>query len=530
MGEVMIPPWVRPESPETIRWIDDATQSFQPMFGRGATQRGIWADPRWGLRRRYRGLRSDEKAAILNSLNESRGQFNIMRVTPHAPLRGSMATGELLSNNTFASGMTGWSTGGEYAGSVSDRVMRLARTAVTTAQNALAASAEIAVTQYAPYVMRFMVKQGSGVFTSSGFRLDDISGTNAQTGASQTSYGLLSQMFVSRDTNMNPALTELATSGLIYGDYILVPYASFARCALVDNGPNYLQQTEGFNNVVWTKTASSISANSATSPTGNGVADKIVEDTSNATHYAQQTVSISSGAIDLCITCALKASGRNFGFLYMKEDTGNTNVNAVFDLSGGTVGTITTGANWASARAYIAPLGNSWYYCALVARKTNAATSLTILIGPASNSSTISYTGDGASGVYAYRAGVAQSGVPTMLTTDPGGTPFPTGNSQAGGALYTKGWPASESGLLLTGDWIEINGELKQLTAPVNSDAAGLAYIQFRPSLADSPDDNDPIVVHEPFGRFIYPQGTRELENLFGIYGDCEMNLEEVYV
>jgi hypothetical protein len=96
--------------------------------------------------------------------------------------------------------------------------------------------------------------------------------------------------------------------------------------------------------------------------------------------------------------------------------------------------------------------------------------------------------------------------------------------------MYTKGWPVSTSGLLLSGDWFEINGELKQLTAPVNSDGLGLAYLQFRPGLAASPADSDPVIVYQPFGRFIYPGGTRELENLFGIYGDCEMNLEEVYV
>ncbi len=94
--------------------------------------------------------------------------------------------------------------------------------------------------------------------------------------------------------------------------------------------------------------------------------------------------------------------------------------------------------------------------------------------------------------------------------------------------MYTKGWPASTNNLLLDGDWFEVNGELKQLTAPVNSDASGLAYIRFRPGLAGAPADNDPVIVLEPFGRFIYP-GTREFENLFGIYGDCEMNLEEVY-
>jgi hypothetical protein len=104
-----------------------------------------------------------------------------------------------------------------------------------------------------------------------------------------------------------------------------------------------------------------------------------------------------------------------------------------------------------------------------------------------------------------------------------------SGTAQTGGSLYVKGLPASTNGLLEVNDWVEVANQLKQVTARLNSDAAGLGYLQFRPALGDSPADNDPVIINQPFGRFIYSGQQKELENMFGVYGDVEMNLEEVY-
>jgi hypothetical protein len=144
------------------------------------------------------------------------------------------------------------------------------------------------------------------------------------------------------------------------------------------------------------------------------------------------------------------------------------------------------------------------------------------------NSGTAAYTGNGTSSIAAWRCGMAVSSVPTRgaQTTS---NAIASGTPQTGGALYLKGLPVSTNGLLEIGDWIEIAGQLKQATARLNSDAAGLGYLQFRPALGDSPADNDPVIINQPFGRFIYSGQQKELQNMFGLYGDIEMDLEEVY-
>jgi hypothetical protein len=502
--------------------IDDATVAFQPSFGRGQTQRGIFADPRWGLRRRYRGLRSDEKAAILNALNESRGQFNTIRVTPHTPIRGSFATSELLTNNTFASGTTGWAAGSEYSISVSDRVLAGVRSAMTAASTI--ASQTVGITQYAPYVGRVMVNSGRGTYSSVGLLLSGSFSFSAS-----TTPGLISALMVGDSgASASFAIRDAATSGLQAGDYVRVPYTSFARCALVDNGSNLLVRSDEFDNASWTKTNLTVTANGAVAPDGTSTADLLVENSSSGSHAVSQAATVSSSAGDYAFVVAVKANVRSFCVLSMQENSGSTTVDQYFNLGTGAVGsTGATGANWANRRAFIVSLGSGWYLCCLVARKTNSATQIAPVLLAATADGTSSYLGGGNTALFAWRATLAQSAVPVRPSQTVSAST--TGTAQTGAALYTKGWPVSTSGLLLTGDWFEINGELKQLTAPVNSDAAGLAYMQFRPGLAGSPADNDPVVVFEPFGRFIYPQGTRELENLFGIYGDCEMNLEEIY-
>lgn len=523
MAEVMIPPWVRPESPESIRWIDDATQAFPPAFGRGTMQRGIWADPRWGLRRRYRGLRSDEKAAILNAINDRRGQLNILRVTPHAPIRGSFATSELLTNNTFASGTTGWTSGSEYTLSVSDRVMRATRNNGNATSYALRSSAAPAIVQWAPYVMRAMVLQGRGAYAS-GFRLNDLSGSII--GSAQTSYGLLSQVFVGTQNNLTFGLFDNSATGQLAGDHIYIPYVSIARCAQVDNAPNALLQSETLA-TTWTQTGlSALNSNAATDPYGTSTADNLVENSSSSAHSITQTGTKAASAEDWCVWGWFKrGSGTRDVELSIGVDASNLSY-VIFDLGAGTAGTVTNSGTNTNGRAYVASLGNGWYYCALVAKLTTTATTRAgILMVSAGNDT---YTGDGSSSLSAVHVGAAQTSWPSRggITTS---TALASGTAQTGSALYTRGWPVSTSGLLLPNDWIAIGGELKQLTAPVNSDAAGMAYIRFRPGLASSPADGAPIVVHEPFGRFVYPQGIQELENQFGLYADCEMELEETY-
>lgn len=78
------------------------------------------------------------------------------------------------------------------------------------------------------------------------------------------------------------------------------------------------------------------------------------------------------------------------------------------------------------------------------------------------------------------------------------GTPLVNGASQTGSSLITDGWTPSQSNLLLPGDYIGVNGELKIITAACSSDGSGNATLTFEPPLRAAPLDNAPITVAAP--------------------------------
>ena len=69
------------------------------------------------------------------------------------------------------------------------------------------------------------------------------------------------------------------------------------------------------------------------------------------------------------------------------------------------------------------------------------------------------------------------------------------GASQVGNTINTSGWTATQTGLLLPGDYIELEGsELKMVTAQVDSDGSGDATITFDPPIRTSPSDASTIL------------------------------------
>lgn len=101
------------------------------------------------------------------------------------------------------------------------------------------------------------------------------------------------------------------------------------------------------------------------------------------------------------------------------------------------------------------------------------------------------------------------------------------GGSQTGGALNIDGLPTSTAGLARAGDWVEINGELKRLTADLNSDASGAGYIMFEPTLRTAPADNSPVVFRNPMGRFLIADDELGWSTRPGTLSDLTISLVE---
>ncbi len=79
-----------------------------------------------------------------------------------------------------------------------------------------------------------------------------------------------------------------------------------------------------------------------------------------------------------------------------------------------------------------------------------------------------------------------------------GDSPLVKGASQTGKSLITDAWTIDQTGLLLPGDFFEVNSELKMVTASVDSDGSGDATISFVPSLRASPANNAVITQNNP--------------------------------
>ncbi|HEV2324564.1 MAG TPA: carbohydrate binding domain-containing protein [Terracidiphilus sp.] len=69
-------------------------------------------------------------------------------------------------------------------------------------------------------------------------------------------------------------------------------------------------------------------------------------------------------------------------------------------------------------------------------------------------------------------------------------------------ALYTKGWPASVSALMLPGDQFQVGYRLHRVCEQVNSDGSGNATISVWPSLRETPPDGTPLTLNRPQGLF----------------------------
>lgn len=87
--------------------------------------------------------------------------------------------------------------------------------------------------------------------------------------------------------------------------------------------------------------------------------------------------------------------------------------------------------------------------------------------------------------------------------TGVGGVPDVEGGGQTGTSLNVRNATPSKTGWLLPGDYFSVNGELKMVTANVNSNALGQATIMFEPALRASPVDTAPITLSKPTAVFI---------------------------
>jgi hypothetical protein len=469
-----------------------------------------------------------DRAALIAFAARLRGKQNRAYLfDPANRIRGSFPAAELLTNNTFASGTTGWQ-GANATIAVRDRVLRASSNVGGTAFGFRNPAYPISVTQNAPHLARAYVS-AVGPGANAGYvYIEDSNTVSTQAQVSGLTTGLASVVMVPTTGSVFVEPYNLTSTNMV-GAYIDCPYTSLSRIALVDRGDNGVVRSDEFDNASWTKTRCSITANATTAPDGTATGDRLVEDsTASDTHFVLQATAVSSAAQDYSLAIALKAGTRTWGAVSIFEATGGTAAIQYINLSTGALGTGSVGANWSNLRSSVVSLGDGWYYICLVARKTNAATSIQSRIFVATADNTSIYSGNGSSYISAWRATFRASSVPTKLHQSAASS---TSEVMNGAVLSVKGLPASTSGLLLPNDQFEVitsrGSELKIVTTSLDSDAAGLGYLQFEPPLRGAPADNAPIIIHQPMGRFIFNGEFPEWSNEPGVFTSASLDFEE---
>ena len=167
-----------------------------------------------------------------------------------------------------------------------------------------------------------------------------------------------------------------------------------------DARENLCIRSQELDNASWTKTNATISANATTAPDGTSTADKIVESAGAGTHECRSTSFAQASSTTASYSFYAKSAGRTFAHLDV-SDGATGDVFAYFNLSDGTTANLTTSGSWSAASASTELLADGWVRCIIIATK-GGGTSAQMFIYPASNSSTISYTGDGSSGIHVW--------------------------------------------------------------------------------------------------------------------------------
>jgi len=172
---------------------------------------------------------------------------------------------------------------------------------------------------------------------------------------------------------------------------------------------NFLSASQEFSNYPWVKSVTLLTPNVITSPEGALTGSKLIEGTTMAWHQLYWSTAISVEATKSFVSSVfVKAGERTRVGLYLPTALGSGW--AIFDLVAGTIASTSAGYTGAS----IKDVGNGWYRisCSGVASSTGSYAQVfnlrLILSG-----TTLSYAGDGVSGVYVFGAQVEQGAFPS---------------------------------------------------------------------------------------------------------------------
>ena len=338
--------------------------------------------------------------------------------------------------------------------------------------------------------------------------------------------GMYVGAFTAVNTSVRAGVTDnIPISGSGYSQFDLLR-SELARCFLVDNGFNSLTRSQEFDHADWSKVRATVTANAAAAPDGTTTADELVEDsTASSTHFVIQT-STRTAAVQYWTASVNIEENTSQRIRLTVDDGAGNGGNAYFDANTGTImlgpTNVGTGTN---TYATIHSLGSGRYRCRVSCRlpATTNVRMFANLTDGASN--TITFNGDGSSGLYLWGAQLQLGGQLGRYTSTT--TAAILGTNQTGNQLWIKGLDSNVDGQLLAGDQVEINGQLLVLQDDLGGDESGVGLLNVAPRIRTAPADEDAVVLYRPHGTFLLSGPRNSWSNKPGIFSDFVFDLIE---
>lgn len=230
------------------------------------------------------------------------------------------------------------------------------------------------------------------------------------------SISLLSTTSLSSGRGLRPSLALNFLSGTLDSriDFTRTSAATYVdatgKIVSTPASRNLLTFTQEFDNAAWSKSNSTITANSTAAPDGTMTADTLVEDAATATHLMSQTQTLS--ATPYTASVYLKAKERGFA-LFSQGTVNGISVNLSTGAVASAVGSPT---NIASTNA-----GNGWWRVSFTFTPSAGSTSLNVYASTDGVWANRSYAGSTSSGIFVWGTQLELGSTLTTYTRNNGG-------------------------------------------------------------------------------------------------------------
>jgi len=182
----------------------------------------------------------------------------------------------------------------------------------------------------------------------------------------------------------------------------------------IHTNTNLFTRAQEFNHSDWTKTRTTVTANTTRAPDGTLTADKLVEDSTSSNNHVMQQYKTPDGSSDYCFSVYAKAGERTWLRMNIATTGFTDETNVDFDLTNGVIGT-SPGAQGSPSNYGIEDVGGGWYRC-YISQESNLASSTPCTFYLCDTEGNESYNGDGSSGLYLWNAKLEIGDRPSVIS------------------------------------------------------------------------------------------------------------------